>query len=87
MTPAQSAALGISPIPSSAAFIGKAGVLTGPKTRIFITNFKADDAYTIGGTVKTLANGMVGTTGGTGTACGKCISIPSAADQMLGLEF
>lgn len=87
LTPAQSAALGISPIPSAAAFIGKAGVLTGPKTRLFVTNFKADDTYTIGGTVKTLAGGMIGTTGGSGTVIGKCISIPSAADQMLGIEL
>lgn len=87
LTAAQAAALGISPIPSASAFIGKAGVLTGPKTRIYITNFKADDTYTVGTAVKTLANGMIGTTGGSGTAVGKCISVPSAADQMLGIEF
>jgi hypothetical protein len=87
LTPAQAAALGISPIPSASAFIGKAGVLTGPKTRLFITNFKADDTYVVGTTVKTLANGQVGTTGGAGTVIGKCISVPSAADQMLGIEI
>jgi hypothetical protein len=87
LTAAQQAALGISPIPSAAAFIGKAGVLTGPKTRIYITNFKSDDTYTVGGAVKTLANGMVGGAAGSGTAIGKCISVPSAADQLLGIEF
>lgn len=87
MTPAQQAAMGISPIPSVSAFISKAGVFTGPKTRIYVTNFKADDTYTIGGAVKTLANGMIGTTGGSGTSIGKCISIPSAADPMLGIEI
>lgn len=87
LTPAQQAALGVSPIPSAAAFIGKAGCLTGPKTRIYVTNFKSDDTYTVGGAVKTLAGGMVSGAAGTGTAIGKCISVPSAADQMLGIEF
>jgi hypothetical protein len=85
LTPMQQAMLGISPIPSASAFIRKAAIFRS-LTRLYVNNFKANDTYTVGTAIKLLAGGFVGTSGA-GNQCGVCISVPSAADPFLGIEY
>ena len=86
LTPMQQAALGISPIPSASAFIRKAAIFRG-LTRLHVNNFKADDTYTVGTAVKLLSGGFVGGASGSGLQCGVCITVPTAADPFLGIEY
>jgi len=87
LSEAQKMALGISPIPSAASFLGKMAVLAGT-VRVFVSNFdaSADFAITGASSVVTLASGGMFSVGGA-TAVGHCFHVPTAQDPYLGVEF
>jgi hypothetical protein len=85
LTPQQQATLGISPIPSASAFIRKAAIFRG-LTRLHINNFKANDTYAVGQPVKLLSGGVFAASG-SGVTAGVCITVPTAADPFLGIEY
>ena len=85
LTPQQQATLGISPIPSASAFIRKAAIFRS-LTRLHVNNFKANDTYAVGQPVKLLAGGLFAASG-SGVQAGVCITVPTAADPFLGIEY
>jgi hypothetical protein len=88
LTEAQKQALGISPIPSAALFLGKIAVLAGYQ-RVFVSNFDASKSYAVVGAGSKVALGAGGmlTTGGSGTEIGNCFHVPTAVDPWLGVEY
>jgi hypothetical protein len=77
--------LGVSPIPSAAANIGKIALLQG-FCKVYVTNFNTSSAWVVNAAVTTGANGIF-EVGGTSPAIGKCFHAPTAADPYLGLEY
>lgn len=88
LTETQKQALGISPIPSAALFLGKIACLAGYQ-RVFVSNFDASKSYAVTGAAAKITLGTQGmlTLGGTGTVIGNCIHVPTAVDPWLGVEY
>jgi hypothetical protein len=88
LTEAQKQALGISPVPSAALFLGKIACLTGYQ-RVFVSNFDASKSYAVTGANSKISLGANGlfTLGGTGSVVGNCFHVPTAVDPWLGVEY
>jgi hypothetical protein len=87
LSQSQLTALGISPVPSAASFLGKMAVLAGT-VRVFVSNFDASADFAITGAnsqVTLAADGMFSVGGA--TAIGHCFHVPTAQDPYLGVEF
>lgn len=88
MTPNQLMALGISPIPSSAAFLRQMAVLAGFQ-RVYVSNFDASQSYSVEGASSLITLGDKGlfTLGGLGSQIARCFHVPTAQDPWLGLQY